>query len=126
MAPSTLIRTRQGLRMEADGMRAMVRWLGRAPEEFIVGPKRLTGSVPQTSSASGRRRRIDTAALHAALDARRMARGLTWSDLGAELGMAPSMLTRLARRGRVDVGVLARVVGFLGVPVEDLTYECDS
>jgi hypothetical protein len=35
------------------------------------------------------------------------------------------MLTRLARTGRIDTSVLAHVVGFLGVAVEDLTYECD-
>jgi hypothetical protein len=63
VGPSTLTRTRRGLRMEADGMRAMVRWLGRAPEDFMVGPKRLAGPVPQAVSASGRRRRVDTVAL---------------------------------------------------------------
>ena len=106
-------------------MRAMVRWLGRAPEDFIVGPRRLTGSVPQVGSEFGRRRRIDTTALHAALDARRAAEGLTWAYLGTELGVVPGMLTRLARRGRIEVSVLARVVGFLGAPVEDFTYDCD-
>ena len=107
-------------------MRAMVRWLGRAPEHFIVGPRRLTGLVPQGSSPDGHRRRVDTTALHAALDTRRSSEGLTWKALGSELGLAPAMLTRLARRGRIDVGVLARLVGFLGAPIEDFTYESDS
>ena len=119
VAPSTLTRTKQGRRMEADGMRAMVRWLGRAPEDFIVGPNRLTGLTPRVGS------RVDTIALYAALDARRAEEDRTWADVGAELGVMPGMLTRLARRGRIDAGVLARIVGFLGVAVEEVTYECD-
>lgn len=126
VAPSTLTRARHGQRMEADGMRAMVRWLGRSPEDFIVGPRTLVGLVPRGAPGGGRRRRIDTTALHAGLDARRTAAGLTWADLGAELGVAPRMLTRLARRGRIDVGVLARVAGFLGAPIEGFTYDCDD
>jgi transcriptional regulator with XRE-family HTH domain len=34
VSASTLIRTRRGGRMEADGMLAMVRWLGRTAESF--------------------------------------------------------------------------------------------
>ena len=34
VSASTLTRTRQGGRMEVDGMLAMVRWLGRSAESF--------------------------------------------------------------------------------------------
>ncbi len=34
VSPSTLTRTKQGGRMEVDGMLAMVRWLGRSAESF--------------------------------------------------------------------------------------------
>lgn len=34
VSPSTMTRTRQGGRMEVDGMLAMVRWLGRTVESF--------------------------------------------------------------------------------------------
>jgi hypothetical protein len=34
ISPSTLTRTKLGGRMEADGMLAMVRWLGRTAESF--------------------------------------------------------------------------------------------
>ncbi len=34
VSASTLTRTRRGGRMEADGMLAMVRWLGRTAESF--------------------------------------------------------------------------------------------
>jgi len=35
VATATLTRTRQGGRMEVDGMLAMVRWLGRSAESFV-------------------------------------------------------------------------------------------
>ena len=37
IAPGTLTRTRQGGRMEVDGMLAMVRWVGRSVESFTFG-----------------------------------------------------------------------------------------
>lgn len=35
VSASTLTRTKQGGRMEVDGMLAMVRWLGRPAESFV-------------------------------------------------------------------------------------------
>lgn len=35
VSPSTLTRTAEGGRMEADGMLAMCRWLGRPAESFV-------------------------------------------------------------------------------------------
>lgn len=36
VAASTLTRTRLGGRLEVDGMLAMVRWLGRTVESFVI------------------------------------------------------------------------------------------
>jgi transcriptional regulator with XRE-family HTH domain len=44
VAPSTLARTKQRGPMEADGMLAMVRWLGRTPESFMRGPSRIAAN----------------------------------------------------------------------------------
>ena len=35
VSPSTLTRTRDGSRLEVDGMLAMVAWLGRPVEDFV-------------------------------------------------------------------------------------------
>ena len=35
VSPSTLTRTRDGGRLEVDGMLAMVAWLGRPVEDFV-------------------------------------------------------------------------------------------
>ena len=62
--------------------------------------------------------RFDTKALHAALDAQRVARGLSWAQLAADIGVSATTLTRMRAGGRMEVdGMLARVA-WLGVPVE--------
>lgn len=45
--------------------------------------------------------RFDAAALYAAMDAQRRARGMSWTDVGRELRIAPSTLTRTKRGGRM-------------------------
>ena len=71
--------------------------------------------------------RFDAKALFAALDERRKTAGMTWRQVAAEIGgvAAPSMLTRLQRRGRVDVNLVVAATGWLGVSVEDLARETD-
>jgi hypothetical protein len=71
-------------------------WLGRTPESFLAGPPALS-ETPLPESGPGRVLRFDTRALHAALNAQRLARGLTWAQVASELpGFTTSMLTNLA------------------------------
>ena len=113
--------------MEADGVRAMVYWLKRAPEEFFIGTAVNTSPPPLLCSPSmpGRVRRFDTAALYAALEARRRSEHLSWRQTANALGghVAPAMLTRLKRRGRIDVDLMVAATCWLGASVESFTYE---
>lgn len=65
--------------------------------------------------------RVDTAALHAALDEQRLSRGMTWHQVAEEVGpsvvSAPS-LTDLARGGRTGVHVFMAILHWLGLPAE--------
>ena len=71
-------------------------WLGRTPESFLTGPATLP-ETPLPESGPGRVLRLDTRALHAALNAQRQARSLNWAQVAAELpGFTTSMLTNLA------------------------------
>jgi hypothetical protein len=47
--------------------------------------------------------RFDAAALYAALDAQRRARAMTWTQVGAEIGVSPSTITRTRLGGRMEV-----------------------
>jgi transcriptional regulator with XRE-family HTH domain len=61
---------------------------------------------------------LDVAALHAALDAERRARAISWRQLAKEVGISPSTLTRLANGHRPDVDAFAALVHWLGMPAE--------
>lgn len=56
--------------------------------------------------------------LHAALDAARIERGLSWRQLAAEIGVSPSMLSRLGQGQRPDSDGFATLVSWLGLPAE--------
>jgi transcriptional regulator with XRE-family HTH domain len=61
---------------------------------------------------------LDVQALHAALDAQRMSRGLSWRQAAAEAKVSPSTLTRLGQGKRPDVDSFAALVHWMGVPPE--------
>lgn len=127
VAASTLTRTQRGGPMEADGVRAMVAWLGRAPEHFVRTEPGRPPPPPmvRVSAAGDRIRRLDSNALYRALDRERRSQQLTWSEVATAIGprINARMLTRLKTRGRVGVHVLVPATGWLGVSIESLTYE---
>jgi len=112
VADSTLRRTRLGRPLEADGMLAMVRVVGRAPEDFAQGPSATGRSLKQG--------RFDTQALSAALDAERRERGLSWAEASREIGASSAnAVRRLADGGRIDADLVLACTWWLGRPVDD-------
>jgi transcriptional regulator with XRE-family HTH domain len=61
---------------------------------------------------------FDVSALHAALDAERLARRLTWKDVSAGSGVSASTLTRLSQGKRPDVDSLAALTAWLGMSAD--------
>lgn len=119
VAPSTM--TTLGTRdvVEMDGVLAMVRWLGRSIESFTDLP-------PAPPAPPADMLRMDAAKIHAALNAQRLRRGLTWADVArivSAYGMptAAPLLARLAKGGRVDVNTVVAICAWLGRPVADFT-----
>lgn len=94
-------------------------WLGRTPESFLTGgPTGLEKPLPDT--APGRVLRLDSQALHAALDARRQARGFSWAQVAAELpGFTRSMLTNLATGPLIGFPRVILLSQWLGQPLAD-------
>lgn len=81
----------------------ILRWLGRTPESFLSG----RCDAPQADEnlpdpGLGRILRFDTRAMHAALDAEHLKRGIKWKQVAEELpGFTESMLTKPCK-GSVD------------------------
>jgi transcriptional regulator with XRE-family HTH domain len=73
------------------------------------------------------RAKIDVARLYAALDEARVARGLSWRQLAAEIGVSPSLLSRLGNGLRPDVDSFVTLVHWLGMTANDfMTDEADA
>lgn len=100
---------------EGDGVLRAVAWLGRTPESFVMG---ADGAMTQTRlPVPARTLRFDARALHAALDAARDARGLTWAAVARASGAgSAAALTRLRAGGRVTFPDVMRWLAWLGAP----------
>ena len=116
IASSTITGLRTKRLAEGDGVLQMLRWLGRAPESFMLGlPEPLAAaSLP----AAERRQvlRFDTRKLHESLDERRRSRGLSWPDLEAETGVAASHMRGLKKGGRTAFPGVMRLTRWLRQP----------
>ena len=62
---------------------------------------------------------INTAALYAALDAARQERQLSWRALAGEIGVSPSLLSRLGNGLKPDTDGFATIIAWLRLPAED-------
>lgn len=100
--------SRLGRRGQASCQYAMfmLRWMDRAPEEFLEGGGSAAPALPSADPAH--RLRWNLAELHAALDARRSAEGLTWTGLGRVLGCTPNRLTNLRTAKECDLDLAMR------------------
>lgn len=72
------------------------------------------------------RTKIDVSGLHAALDAERTARGLSWRQLAKEIGVSPSLLSRLGNDLRPDADGFATLVRWLNMPAEQFMVDTDG
>jgi hypothetical protein len=94
----------------------MLRWLRRAPEDFLTGPVVDVGDVRLPEPGPDRRLRWDLNQLHSALNEQRQERRLTWAELGTDLGCTPSRLTNLRTARLADMDLAMRVTQWLGRP----------
>jgi hypothetical protein len=94
----------------------MLRWLHRAPEDFLVGEVVDVGDVALPEAGTDSRLRWDLNLLHTALNEQRKKHGLTWAQLAEELGCTPSRLTNLRTARLADMALAMRVTQWLGQP----------
>lgn len=100
----------------------MLRWLGRAPEEFLIGPAIDVGDTRLPRPGPDSRLRWDLSELHAALNAQRQTLGLTWLDLAQLLGCTPSRLTNLRTARQADLGLVMCITQWLRRPAADFIH----
>ena len=67
--------------------------------------------------------RFDAKALYEALDAQRVARGLSWKQVAEETGVSVATLTRTRLGGRLEVDGTLAMVTWLDRTIESFTRE---
>jgi hypothetical protein len=94
----------------------MLRWLDRAPEEFLTGPVVDVGDVALPEAGADHRLRWDLSEVHRALDDARRGRGLTWAQMADELDCTAARLTNLKTARFADMGLTMRATQWLARP----------
>jgi hypothetical protein len=100
----------------------MLRWMDRAPEEFLTGPVVDVGDVQLPKGAPDTRLRWDLNQLHTALNEKRQQRGLTWAALAGELNCTPARLTNLRTARLADLDLTMRLTQWLGKPATEFIH----
>jgi len=70
-------------------------------------------------------RRFDASALFTALDRQRIDRGLTWDQVGREIGVSAATIKRTQLGGRMEVDGMLAMVAWLGLSVETFVRETE-
>ena len=127
IAVSTITGLRTKSVVEGDGILQVLLWLGRTPESFVSNITDADSERFQLPNlTTGQILRWDTHALFLALNAQRLQRQLTWSEVARELkGFTPGMLTNLAKGGRIGFPRVMRLAQWLGRPAVVFTRIAD-
>lgn len=111
---------------EGDGVLQMLLWLKRTPESFMPEHRESANGHERLPDVPAHQiLRFDTRKLHAALDDRRQANGMTWSQVAQELGVGASGLTHLAKGGRTAFPHVMRMVRWLNRSATEFTRASD-
>lgn len=116
LCPGALVRTAHRGTMSCQYALILLRWLGRAPEDFLTGPVVQVGDGRLPVAGPDSRLRWDLGQLHAALNDRRRDRRLTWAQSAEELHCTPNRLTNLRTARLADMGLTMRITQWLAQP----------
>lgn len=116
LCPGALVRTAKRGTMSCQYALVLLRYLDRAPEEFLTGDVVDVGDTRLPDAGPDVRLRWDLANLHTELDAHRQQRHLTWTALAADVGCSPSRLTNLRTARLADIGLTMQLTQLLGRP----------
>jgi hypothetical protein len=94
----------------------MLRWLRRAPEDFLTGPVLDVGDVRLPQAGTDSRLRWDLNQLHSALNDQRRRQNLNWADLAEKLDCTPARLTNLRTARLADMDLAMRITQWLRQP----------
>jgi len=117
LCPGALVRNAQRRGpMSCQYALIMLRWIDRAPEDFLTGTVVEVGDVRLPAAGPDARLRWDLSELYTALDGQRRADRLSWVALASQLGCTPSRLTNLRTARLADLELTMRLTQRLAQP----------
>lgn len=116
LCQGALVRTAKRGTMSCQYALIILRWIRRAPEDFLIGPAVDVGDVRLPDAGPDSRLRWNLNQLHAALNEHRREHQLTWAAMAAELNCTPSRLTNLRTARLADMDLTMRTTQRLGQP----------
>jgi hypothetical protein len=122
MCPGALARTAKRGTMSCQYALTILRWLRRAPEEFLTGSVVDVGDVRLPEASADRRLRWDLEKLYAALNEQRGERRITWAQLADELDCTPNRLTNLRTARLADMNLTMRITQWLARPASSFVH----
>ena len=122
LCSGALVRTAKRETMSCQYAFTLLRWIRRAPENFLVGAVVDVGGVRLPAAGSERRLRWNLSELHAALNECRHERRLTWAALAEELDCTPNRLTNLETARLADMGLVMGITQWLGQPAAHFVH----
>ena len=96
----------------------MLRWLHRAPEEFLTGPVVDVGDVRLPEAGPDSRLRWNLSQLHSALNDQRRERHLTWAQFASDLDRTANRLTNLRTARLAEMNLAMRITQRLRQPAD--------
>lgn len=125
MCSGALVRTAKRGTMSCQYALILLRWIERAPEDFVHDLAPGIDAVPLPRAGPDRRLRWNLPDLHRALNTQRRARGLTWAQLAAQLECTPARLTNLRTARLADMELTMRVTQWLGLPAAHFVHAAE-
>src|SRR4051812_6197614 len=119
LCSGALVRTAKRGTMSCQYALILLRWIGRAPEDFLIGPVVHVGATTLPDAGPDRRLRFDLPSLYVALNQERQVRGHTWAGLADVLTCTPARLTNLRTARLADMGLTLTVTQWLARPAAD-------
>ena len=123
--PSTIKRFATGEVIEADGVLALLRWLGRPLEDFSPANSHLNSGNAPAPARPGTMLRRDTARLYQALMNDVERNGVTLKQIAEATGTSVSQLKGFQKGGRTDIRTFLRVLNYLGADFHAFTRITD-
>lgn len=122
MCQGALVRTAKRGTMSCQYALIILRWIERAPEDFLKRTSTVAGETALPKAGPNERLRWDLPQLYQALNEHRNEHDLTWSALGEALGCTPNRLTNLKTAKLADMDLTMRVTQHIGRPAAEFVH----